>query len=234
MKKIFAFIFTIGSALTLVSCGVTSLQPLVTYDKIMTDKRVAGQWTDKNNDGPLVTVEPLPQSKLVQDISKGMLQSSKVFAFTGDPAKDSILFTNGYVVSYEEDGVFYSYIGTLMKSGNNLFMDIYPLIMQDPKVKEDMASPFDFNYDYLPGFTMAKVTLTANEMTLFFVDGDFVKEQLKAGNMKLKHESDETFGSFMITASSKELQLFVEKYANDERIFNKNNSITLIRQAGHL
>jgi hypothetical protein len=234
MKKIFAFIFTIASVLTLVSCGVTSLQPLVTYDKIMTDKRVAGQWLDKKNDGPLVTVEPLPESKLVQDISKGMLQSRKVFAFTGDPVKDSILFSRGYVISYEEDGVFYSYIGALMKSGDNLFIDIYPLVMHDPKVREDAATPFDFNYDYLPGFTMAKVVFNANEMTLVFVDGDFIREQLEAGNMKLKHESDGTFGSFMITASSKELQLFVEKYANDERIFNKNNSITLMRQAGHL
>ena len=234
MKKIFAFIFTIIAVMTLVSCSVSSLKPLITYDKIITDKRVAGKWTDKENDGPIVTVEPLPGSKLVKDISKGMLQSNKVFAFTGDAAKDSILFANGYVVSYEENGVLYSYIGALMKSGNNMFMDLYPLIMHDPKVQEDAATPFDYNYDYLPGFTMAKVSVSANEMTLVFVDGDFIKDQLKAGNIKLKHESDETFGSFIITASSKELQLFVEKYGNDERIFNKNNSITLVRQAAHL
>ncbi len=234
MKKIFAVIFTIAGVLSLISCGVTSLQPLVTYDKIMTDKRVAGQWINTDKDGPLVTVEPLPESKLVNDISKSMLQSNKAFAFTGDAVKDSILFSKGYAISYEENGVFYSYIGALMKSGNNLFIDIYPLVMHDPKAPEDVATPFDFNYDYLPGFTLARVTLTANEMTLRFVDGDFVKDQLKAGNMKLRHESDETFGSFLITASSKELQLFIEKYGDDDRIFNKNNSITLIRQASHL
>ena len=200
----------------------------------MTDKRVAGQWIDTDKDGPLVTVEPLPESKMVKDISGGILKSNKVFAFTGDAEKDSILFSKSYVISYEENGVFYSYLGAMMKSGNNLFIDIYPLVMHDPKAQDDVATPFDFNYDYLPGFTLARVTFTANEMTLRFVDGDFIKEQLKAGNMKLKHESDETFGSFLITASSKELQQFIEKYGNDDRIFNKNNSITLIRQASHL
>lgn len=227
MKKIFSFLlYAFTAIISLTSC-ITSLQPLVTHETITTDDRVAGNW---NHEGTVVSIEPLPKSKLVKTVQESGMETAKVFEFTGDPAKDSVVFAKAYAVSYKQNGVTYNMVAAMMKAGGHLFMDIYPAVMHDKKVKEDQSAPFDFNNEYLAGFTVAKVSFTGNAITLNFIDGQYVKEQVKSGRMKLKHESDELFGTFLITASSGELQRFLQKYASDERIFNKESSVTLTRQ----
>lgn len=229
MKKIFVILLTSIGLLPFASC-ITSLQPLVTHDKIITDHRIAGNWM---HDGKMITVEPLSKSRLASQIQKSIFQSEKSFALTGDPVKDSIYFSNSYAVSYEENGVSYTFVAALMKSGGQLFMDMYPAIMSDSKVPENLASPYDFNNDYLPGFTIAKLGFTPDGLTLNFIDGEYIRQLTREGRIKLKHESDALFNSFIITASSRELQLFLEKYGNDERVFNKESTITLTRQPAH-
>jgi len=48
---------------------------------------------------------------------------------------------------------------------------------------------------------------------------------------RIKNETDELYGTFLITASTRELQQFLEKYGNDSRFFNKENSVTLNRKS---
>ena len=228
MKKIFAFILITAGILSLASC-ITSLQPLVTYDKIITNNQILGNWT---REGDEFLVEPMHSNELAEALGNISGNNEKPSGLTGDPIKDSILISKAYVITYEREGVKYYMAAALMKLGNNLFMDIHPGIMNDSKASEDYKDPFTFNNDYLAGFTIAKVNITANAITLQFVDGEFVKQQIKAGRMKLKHESNELFGTFVITASTQELRSFLEKYGNDPRIFHKETTITLTRKPG--
>ena len=232
MKKLFALIILSIGLLPFTAC-VTSLQPLVTYDKIISDPRITGNWIGKNNqdlENKIFKVEPLLSSELFKNIKSSMFKGEGVFAFTGDSRKDSVLVRNAYAISYEENGVTYTLIGAMMRSGKHTFMDLYPATMFDTKVPEGEASPYDFNNDYLPGFTIAKVNFTSNGLTLNFVDGELVERLTEDGKIKLKYESEPLFNSFMITASSRELQSFLEKYADDERIFSKENTVTFVRQ----
>ena len=236
MKKLFAFILTGFGLLPFASC-VTSLQPLVTYDKIITDQRITGNWisNDKSElQNRVFKVELLSNSTIMKGLSKSEVNSKKIFSFTGDAYKDSILFKNAYVISYEENGASYNLIAALMKSGKNMFMDLYPAYMYDSTAPEKEASPYDFNYDYLPGFTIAKVNFTTNGITLNFVDGELIEKLTEEGKIKLKYESNALFGTFLVTASPRDLQSFLEKYGDDERIFNKETTVTLIRQSAHL
>ncbi|MGB8192837.1 MAG: hypothetical protein WCF67_12995 [Chitinophagaceae bacterium] len=228
MKKILSFILVSIALLSLTAC-ITALQPLVSYDKIIKDNRINGSWT---HEGETIIIEPLPTSRFAKDVKEWAgKQGEKVFAFTGDPKKDSILFTNLYAVSFEEDGVSYDMVAELIRLGNGLYMDLYPAAMNDKKQKEDNTDPYNFNYDYVGGFTMAKVEITGNSnITLKFLNGDFIKEQITGGKMKLKHEKNELFDTFLITASTQELQLFVEKYGNDERIYSKETTISLTKK----
>ena len=232
MKKLFALILTSIGLLPFTAC-ITSLQPLVTYDKIITDERIAGNWIAKNEkeiENKVFKVEPLSSNKFFSGFQRATVNEVKVFSFTGDYEKDSIFSRKAYSISYEENGVSYNLIGALMKSGNHLFMDIYPAYMFDSTKSKEAPSPYDFNYDYLPGFTIAKVNFTADGLTLNFVDGDFIERLTEDGKIKLKYESDPMFNSFIITASSRELQSFLEKYADDERIFSKEKSVSFVRQ----
>ena len=41
----------------------------------------------------------------------------------------------------------------------------------------------------------------------------------------------ELYDTFLITASTNELQQFILKYGKDDRFFSKENSVTLIRKS---
>jgi hypothetical protein len=84
----------------------------------------------------------------------------------------------------------------------------------------------------LDSYTIARVQFTNNNiMKLDFIDGGYLYDQIKAGRMKIKHETDELYDTFLITASTIELQQFLEKYGDDSRFFNKENSVTLSRKS---
>lgn len=232
MRKILALILAGLSIVSLSSC-VTSLQPITTYDRAITDNRVIGNWTHEN-DG--FKIEPFPQSKLAKEMAKlPHGQREMIPSLTGDETTDSIFHSKMYIVSFERNKATYHMAAALMKIGNSVFMDLFPLLMQDTKVKEDLSNPYSLNYDYQGGFSMAKVELNSNQqLTLKFIDGSFVKTQILAGRMRLKHEKDPLFDTFMITASTSELRQFLEKYAGDERVFSKDATIVLTRKPGHL
>lgn len=219
MKKIFSTILAGLAMLSLSSC-ITSLQPLVSYDKIITDNRINGNWM---HEGESFIIEPLPTSRFASDVKKWAGKPGEsAFAFTGDKEKDSILFMKLYAISFEKHGVNYNMVAELIKIGNGLYMDLYPAAMFDGKQKEDHTDAYNFNYDYVGGFTMAKVEIEGNSaMRLKFINGDFIKEQISAGKMRLKHEANSLFDTFIITASTEELQQFMQKYGNDERIYSK-------------
>jgi len=215
MKKL----LIIALVASLQSC-ISSLQPLVTLETITTDQRITGVW---GNNESIYTIVPLPES----DYAKGTEQDNKdAKPLNAEEKRDSMLLRKMYVVSIKENGVAYNFGAKLIKLNGQLFADLYPLSMNDGKAKED---PFVASNDYLPGFSIAKIELNGGNMTIKFIDGEFVSTQVREGRMKLKHESNELFGTFMVTASTEELKQFISKYGNDERIFSKNTTITLTR-----
>lgn len=221
MKKIFA---TLLIAFSLTSC-VSSLQPLVTLETIATDNRITGNWT---SDGKAFNIVPLPQSEYVKEL-QGLTGNNKTpRPLNEEEKRDSMLLSKMYVVSYKDNGVSYNLGIKLIKLNGQLFADLYPLYINDGKQKDD---PYGVNHDYLPGFTIAKIEMNNSAgMMIKFIDGEFILKQVKEGRIKLKYESNELFGTFLVTASTEELKQFVTKYGNDERIFSKNAAITLTRK----
>ena len=71
-----------------------------------------------------------------------------------------------------------------------------------------------------------------NSFKLRFMNGDFVRETILSGKAHVKHEYDPLFGTFVISASQHDLELFLKKYGNDERLYNGGNVLMLTRKAG--
>lgn len=221
MKKIFVILLI---AFSLTSC-VSSLQPLVTLENITTDNRITGNWT---SDGKSFNIIPLPQSEYAKELQELPGNNKAPKPLNEEEKRDSMLLSKMYVVSFKDDGVSYNLGIKLIKLNGQLFADLYPLYMNDGKQKDD---PYGITHDYLPGFTIAKIEMNSSAgMMIKFIDGDFIVKQMKEGRMKLKHESNELFGTFLVTASTEELKQFVTKYGNDERIFSKNSAISLTRK----
>jgi hypothetical protein len=222
MKNIITVAILLATIFT--SC-LTSLHPLVTPDRVTTDNRVVGTWI---TDGDTVIIERFLDSETYSMVKK-LGSVTGISRNAGQSELDSIMYPKGYCVSYRKDGVDYFMFGALIRIDKDLYLDLLPIIADDPNNKE--GTGYEYTNDYLPTFTMAKIEISSsNNMTLHFVNGDFIRDQVRKGNVRIKHEQNPLFETFMVTASSKELQQFISKYGHDDRLFNKENSVTLTRK----
>jgi len=219
---------SIIAVVTLTSC-VSSLQPLVTYNTATTDDRITGSWI---KDGQDYVVQKFLESDFYKNNKEEIKKDNKDnnHQLSEKEKKDSILYSKSYMISYIEKGVKYNLFGSLIRLNDELFInftgvDLNKIESNDKLVEINLG-------DRLNTGTIAKVRFdNANSVRLDFIDGGFLYDQVKAGRMKIKYESDELYDTFVITASTAELQQFIEKYSNDSRFFNKENSVTLNRKS---
>ena len=216
-KYIFLFFIPI---MIMQSC-ITSLQPLVTKNTVVTDSRLTGTW---NSDGQDYTIQKVVES----DVYKKNKESSMSLS----PFKrDSILYSKSYVISYMKNKIKYDLYGSMIKLNGEYFMNFTNADLNEDdssSISEREICPTCF----LQSYTIARIRFSnSNTIKLDFMDGDFLYKQINAGRMKLKHETDELYDTFLITASTYELQQFFQKYGNDDRFFDKENSVTLIRKS---
>ena len=139
------------------------------------------------------------------------------------------LYFKSYVIKYTKDNLEYVMFGSMVKLNGQLFINFAPIDINTDKNKGKVFEVT--STDRLATHTFARVQFTnSNTVKLDFIDGGFLYEQVKAGRMKIKNERDDLYDTFLITASTDELQQFIQKYGNDDRFFNKENSVTLIRK----
>lgn len=228
MKKL--FIVLIISLVAMQSC-VTSLQPLATYDTAIVDDRLAGTW---NSEGQDYVVQKFFDSDLFKVIKKEMdKHKGNTDKILSDKEMEEFapnLYFRSYVIRYSKDKIDYLMLGSMVKLNGQFFINFAPIDINADKSQEQA---FDVtSTDRLATHTIARVRFThSNSIKLDFIDGGFLYDQVKAGRMKIKNERDDLYDTFLITASTTELQQFIAKYGNDDRFFNKGNSVTLIRKS---
>ena len=226
MKKI-NFIISILILVATSSC-VTSLRPLVTYNTAIADNRVEGAW---EQGGQEYIVQKVFNSNFYKknkgDLEKGRDQNGQL---SEKNKRDSVLYSKSYIIKYSKQDLEYVLLGSMIKLNGRLFMNFTPADLNSTDSTKDVP---EFNLaNPIYSHTIARVEFSnTNTMKLDFIDGGYLHDQIKAGRLKLKNETDELYGTFLISASTRELQQFLEKYGNDSRFFNKENSVTLIRKS---
>jgi hypothetical protein len=225
MKKI---LFSLAVLIVATSSCVTSLQPLVTYNSAIEDSRIEGTW---QQDGQEYIVQKVFNSDFYKKNKKDLEKSNRDDngQLSEKDRKDSILFSRSYIISYTKNKIEYLLFGSLIKLNGRLFMNFTPVDMIS---KDSTSTIAEINFDNrLSSYTIARVQFSnVNTMKFDFIDGGYLYDQVKAGRMKIKNETDELYDTFLITASTRELQQFLEKYGNDSGFFNKENSVTLNRK----
>ena len=214
-------IFLLFIPIMIMQSCITSLQPLVTKNTAVIDSRLTGTW---NSDGQDYTIQKAFESNFYKEHKKDL---------TGPSFKrDSILFSKSYVIHYIKNKIEYDLYGSMIQLNGEYFMNF-----TNADLKEDDSSSTIGEMEVCPtclleSYTIARIRFSnSNTMKLDFIDGDFLYKQINAGRMKLKHETDELYDTFLITASTNELQQFILKYGKDDRFFNKENSVTLNRKS---
>ena len=135
-----------------------------------------------------------------------------------DDLKPSDIEYEGTVTVYEEKSYKLTYIENneekeaytahLVDIGGDLFMDLYPIKEYDSKNVSD---------NYFPVHTFYKVSVTEKEFTMIHFDLDKLNKLFESNLIRLRHENVD--GTVLITAQPKELQKFIDKYSDDESVF---------------
>jgi len=177
---------------------VISLHPLYMEKDIMLDKKLCGTWIDESGD----------------------MKSTWEFERIEDP-------NNAYKLIFtDEDGKKGSFVAHLLKLKDMLFLDIYPSEL--PWELED-PNKMDWPYNSLfliPAHTFMKIDSIEPQLELRLTSESKMEELLKENPSAVEH----TFvgDRIVLTASTKKLQAFILKYADDERVFT--DLITLSRK----
>jgi hypothetical protein len=168
---------------------VISLHPLYTEKDIVVEKKLYGTWTDDPN-SPKTTWE---------------------FKSIDEPK-------NAYNLTFtDEDGKKGSFVTHLVKLQNGLFMDIFP--GEPPWEAED---PNKMNWPYnslflIPAHTFVKVDSIESQLKLRLMLESNLEELLKENPSAVEHTS--VGDRLVLTGSTKKLQEFILKYADDKKVF---------------
>jgi hypothetical protein len=117
-------------------------------------------------------------------------------------------FEKSYRVSVMDNGKLIEYIGHIAKIGKDYFLDIFPLA----EYSDD-----GFGSNVLPVHTFLKLRLTEQKLVLTPFDLEKLNRLFESNLIRLRHENVD--GTVLITAQPKEIQKFLERYSEDETVF---------------
>ncbi len=177
---------------------VISLHPLYTEKDVVLDKKLYGTWVDDSND------------------SKAIWEFKKI-----DEPK------NAYnLIFSDEDGKKGSFVAHMVKLQDKLFLDIFPSELPwEPEDPNKMDWPYNSLF-LIPAHTFMKIDSIEPQLKLRLTLESEMKELLKENPSVAEH----TFvgDRLVLTGSTKELQAFVLKHSDDERVFT--DQVTLSRK----
>lgn len=106
----------------------------------------------------------------------------------------------------------------LTRINGELYMDFQTI----PAIRE--ASRFSINL--IPAHTFAKLEFAGGDMYINSFDSEYIEKLIKNKRVSLKHEVVD--GSIILTASTRELRAFIEKYGRDEKLYvDRERLVTL-------
>jgi hypothetical protein len=193
------FLFYLLAALLGGCLPVLSLHPLYTDKDVAFEEKLLGTWVDDTN-----------SSETVWDFER-----------VEKPQ-------NAYKLTFsDEDGHKGSFIAYMLKLQDRLFLDAYPSELPwEPKDPNKV----DFLYNnmfLLPTHTFIKIESIEPQLKMRLTLDSKMEELLKENPDAVQHTMIED--RLVLTASTKELQAFVLKYADNENLFA--DEIVLNRKA---
>lgn len=173
---------------------------------------------------PVLSLHPLYTDKDVvfeeKLLGTWVDDSNNIWEFK-DPNKQEKAYELIVIDHGGEKGLFDAH---LTKLQNKLFLDVYPGKLpcgeEDPNKIEWHFNAFFF----IPFHAFMKINSIEPELKLQLTDDEDMKKLLNEDPNAVKHESVKD--GFILTASTKELQAFVLKYVDDDRVFTKETVLS--------
>jgi len=116
-----------------------------------------------------------------------------------------------YLLTHTEKGATGRMDAHLFKVGKQLFLDTFP---EDPDIKSDFAK-----CHLLGTHLVWKLSLAGDSLRLATLDPDKVKSMAKQKKLTIAHEQID--GGLVFTASTRDLQAFLDRYAEGDDVFGE-------------
>jgi hypothetical protein len=199
MKKKKAILLTILTALFLSGCLVKSIHPFYQPEDRVFRTELLGTW--QSGDSTLWEFSQTIIEKFLHDDSVDMSYSVKLTDLSGK----------------EEESWFRT---TLFQLGDATYLDFSPLIEQN--IGDNFAS-----FHFIPAHSVARVEFFGDgNFALNWFDEEWLSELFEKNRIKISHEVIRNSNglideSYILTASTSELQKFLSKYGEEFNIFGE-------------
>ena len=171
---------------------VMSLHPLYTEENLVFEEKLLGTWVDDANG---------------------------TWEFKHPDEKD---MAYELVLSSPEDAKG-SFVANLVKLENKLFLDVYPKQLPCEQEIPQKMKWFYNTFFFVPVHTFIKIDSIEPQLKMRLTNTENMQKLLEEDPNAVKHELVEDTklveDIILLTASTKELQAFVLKYADDSRLF---------------
>ncbi len=201
--------------LFLSSCVVKSLNPFYTKKSISFDQRFVGEWTDykKGNWTVIPFKDEFTKENPIEKMKNEDIQLYNEYK-------------NSYYIQRNYQGEEALFIATPFNVNNQTFLDFYPLEYQD-----DINNLLQKHLIYTHSLVKYDVT-ESGEIEIKWLDEKKVESLFKNKKIKIEHKRIGVLKeNFLLTASSKELNKFIEKYtkSKDENKWDTSTKYTLTK-----
>lgn len=188
---------------------IVSLHPLFSKENIAFDEKLLGTWIgDANSTGTVWEFARFDESSA-----------------TSLPKELQGEFKRFYRLDMEDrEGHKGSLAACLVKLGNRSFLDIFP--NQYPSGESDIEKvKLLYNaFFYIPSHTFVRVDSIGDALRMHLTDDEEFRKFVDAEPKAVEYTATEERP--ILTASTKELQAFVIKYADDKRLFPTELTLT--------
>jgi hypothetical protein len=201
IMKSLGLVFTIMFLAFFTGC-VPSLHPLYTQDDLVFEPGLVGKWS------PMEEGEEGEVWRFVKAGESGY----RLIIEPKEEKKDS---------QEDRPAQRAEFDARLLKLGDHMFLDLYP---EQPKFENDF-----YMMHLVPAHSFFKISIEGDILKLVMLDYDWLEKMLEKRKIKLKHERLED-GPIVLTASTKELQKFFKKYADNRDAFQNPGLMRRIKE----
>jgi hypothetical protein len=188
---------------------VVSLHPLFSKEDIVFDEKLLGAWVgDANNTGTTWEFARFDESS-AENLPKEWQTEFRRF----------------YRLNMaDRDGHKGSLAACLVKLGDRLFLDIFPDRFPSGESDVEKVKLLYNAFLFLRGHTFARMDSIGDQLKMHLTDDDEFGKLVDAEPKAVAYTTTEERP--ILTASTKELQAFVTKYADDKRLFPTELTLT--------
>ncbi|PZX47102.1 hypothetical protein [Algoriphagus chordae] len=186
-------ILVFGLLVVLLNSCVYSLFPIYTDDTLVYFPELIGRWDLEGGEDYVEFSHP---------------RKLNLFGDSSNSESTDLTNEKAYHVEIMDDSELMSFVGNIAEIGDDLFLDLYP---DNPYSSGASLS------NVIPVHTFVKLKVSGKQLYLTSFDLEKLNKLFESNLIRLRHENVD--GSILITAQPSEIQKFIDRYSDDESVF---------------